>query len=106
MPELPDPVMTRHPLPKEWPSTLVAGGCFGLFSYFLAILSPFIAFGASVLFFFLYTWPFFLALLPVAVFSGMAISVWQQQKIFLTFLLTLLLVSGSFWGLFYAFVGW
>jgi len=56
--------------------------------------------------FFLYTWPFFLALLPVAVFSGMAISVWQQQKIFLTFLLTLLLVSGSFWGLFYAFVGW
>ncbi|WP_241579747.1 DUF3561 family protein [Rosenbergiella nectarea] len=106
MPELPDPVMIRPSLPKEWPSTLVAGGCFGLFAYFLAILSPFIAFGASVLFFFLYTWPFFLALLPVAVFSGMAISVWQQHKIFLTFILTLLLVSGSFWGLFYAFVGW
>jgi len=106
MPDLPDRVSYAPPYIKEWPSTLVAGGCFGLFAYFLAILSPFVAFGASVLFFFLYTWPFFLALLPVAVFTGMAISVWQQQKIFLTLFLTLLLVSGSFWGLFYAFIGW
>ncbi|MBT0722582.1 DUF3561 family protein [Tatumella sp. TA1] len=106
MPDLPDPVSHAPPYNKEWPSALVAGGCFGLFAYLLALLSPFMAFGASVLFFFLYTWPFFLALLPVAVFSGMAISVWQRQKIFITFLLTLAVVGLSFWGLFYAFIGW
>lgn len=106
MQDLPQTPSEVPSVTSEWPSSLVAGGCFGVFSYFLALLSPFLAFGASVLFFFLYTWPFFLALLPVAVFSGMAISVWQKQKIILSFVITLIVVSASFWILFYAFVGW
>ncbi|MBT0727981.1 DUF3561 domain-containing protein [Rosenbergiella australiborealis] len=106
MPDLPDPVINMPPHTKEWPSTLVAGGCFGIFAYCLSLLSPFVAFGSSVLFFFLYTWPFFLALLPVAIFLGMAVSVWQPQKLLVTFILTLVIVSGSFWVLFYMFVGW
>jgi hypothetical protein len=39
----------------------------------LALGIPFLIYGGNTLFFFLYTWPFFLALMPVAVVVGIAL---------------------------------
>jgi hypothetical protein len=40
---------------------------------------PFLIYGSNTLFFFLYTWPFFLALMPVAVVVGIALHSLQWQ---------------------------
>ncbi|VTP76709.1 Inner membrane protein ygbE [Leclercia adecarboxylata] len=39
----------------------------------MALGIPFLFYGSNTLFFFLYTWPFFLALMPVAVVVGIAL---------------------------------
>ncbi|MEA1064189.1 DUF3561 family protein [Erwinia sp. HR93] len=49
------------------------GGIVGFLSWLLALGLPFLLYGSNTLFFFLYTWPFFLALMPVAVMIGIAL---------------------------------
>lgn len=49
------------------------GAIIGFVSWLLALGIPFLMYGGNTLFFFLYTWPFFLALMPVAVVVGIAL---------------------------------
>lgn len=100
-------LFNRHPVPPEERSgASLSGGIIGLFAYLLALITPFFYFGASVLFFFLYTWPFFLALLPVSVIVGIALCIWFNRRLVLTLLFTLLIVVCCFWLLFSCLAGW
>ena len=49
------------------------GAIIGFVSWLLALGIPFLMYGGNTLFFFLYTWPFFLALMSVAVVVGIAL---------------------------------
>lgn len=49
------------------------GALVGFVSWLLALGIPFLLYGPNTLFFLLYTWPFFLALMPVAVVVGIAV---------------------------------
>ena len=49
------------------------GAIVGFISWLMALGIPFLIYGSNTLFFFLYTWPFFLALMPVAVVVGIAL---------------------------------
>lgn len=101
------PLLTRQPVPPEdRGGASLSGGVIGLFAYLFALITPFFYFGASVLFFFLYTWPFFLALLPVSVIVGIALSIWLNRRLVLTLLFTLLIVICCFWLLLSCLAGW
>lgn len=58
---------------NEEPTWSLPGAVVGFASWLLALSIPFLLYGSNTLFFFLYTWPFFLALMPVAVVVGIAI---------------------------------
>ena len=45
----------------------LSGAAVGFISWLLALGIPFLLYGSNTLFFLLYTWPFFLALMPVPV---------------------------------------
>ena len=49
------------------------GAVVGFVAWLLALGIPFMIYGSNTLFFFLYTWPFFLALMPVSVVVGIAL---------------------------------
>ncbi len=49
------------------------GAIVGFIAWLMALGIPFLIYGSNTLFFFLYTWPFFLALMPVAVVVGIAL---------------------------------
>ncbi|MEM6162090.1 DUF3561 family protein [Erwinia sp. P6884] len=88
---------------SAWP---FPGGLAGFASWWIALAIPFILYGSNTLFFFLYTWPFFLALLPVSVLVGIATSVLLRGHLLLTLLLTALSVICLFWLLFSLLTGW
>jgi hypothetical protein len=62
-------------------------------------------YGPNTLFFFLYTWPFFLALLPVAIVAGIALLSLLKGKLLLSITSTLLVVGGMFSALFFWLLG-
>lgn len=88
------------------PRSSLPGGVFGFLSYWCALAIPFMLYGSNTLFFFLYTWPFFLALLPVSVLVGIATSVLLRGQLLWTMLITALLVICLFWLLFTLLSGW
>lgn len=90
----------------EEPSYSFLGGATGFIFYWLAFAIPFLIYGANTLFFLLYTWPFFLALMPISVVIGMAISVLLRGRVLLTVLLCGLAVTCLFWMLFSFLTGW
>ena len=47
----------------------LSGAAVGFISWLLALGIPFLLYGSNTLFFLLYTWPFFLALMPVGWWS-------------------------------------
>lgn len=49
------------------------GAVVGFVSWLCALAIPMLIYGSNTLFFFIYTWPFFLALMPVAVVVGIAL---------------------------------
>ncbi|WP_348265494.1 DUF3561 family protein, partial [Salmonella enterica] len=49
------------------------GAVVGFVAWLLALGIPFLLYGPNTLFFFLYTWPFFLTLLRVSVIIGIAL---------------------------------
>ena len=78
----------------------------GFACYWFALAIPFMLYGSNTLFFFLYTWPFFLALLPVSVLVGIIASVLLRGHLIWTLLLTVVVVIGLFWLLFTLLSGW
>lgn len=81
------------PEEKAWS---VPGAVMGFLSWLLALGMPFLVYGLNTLFFFLYTWPFFLALLPLSVVIGIAMYSLSAGKLVLSALTTLLLVALMF----------
>ena len=51
----------------------LSGAFVGFVAWLMALGIPYLHYGNNTLFFFLYTWPFFLALMPVAVVVGIAL---------------------------------
>lgn len=81
------------PEEKAWS---VPGAIIGFLSWLLALGMPFLLYGLNTLFFFLYTWPFFLALLPLSVVIGIAMYSLSGSKLMLSALATILLVAVMF----------
>lgn len=74
-------------------------------SWLLALGIPFLLYGPNTLFFFLYTWPFFLALMPVSVIIGIALHLLVKGKILFSIMFTLLAVGALFGALFIWLLG-
>ena len=100
----------KPPLPqaeeKEEPSYSLLGGCTGFVFFWLAFAIPFLVYGSNTLFFLLYTWPFFITLMPISVLIGIAFSMLFSGSLWKTLLLTGLLVMGMFWTVFSFLSGW
>lgn len=101
------PVLTNSQQEQqEEPSYSFLGGVSGFVFYWLAFAVPFLVYGSNTLFFLLYTWPFFLALMPVSVLVGIAVSMLLRGKLFFTLLTTGVLVICLFWLIFSFLSGW
>ncbi|EAW9308669.1 DUF3561 family protein [Salmonella enterica] len=81
------------------------GAVVGFVSWLLALGIPFLLYGPNTLFFFLYTWPFFLALMPVSVIIGIALHLLVKGKILFSIMFTLLAVGALFGALFIWLLG-
>ncbi|MGK9174027.1 DUF3561 family protein [Yokenella regensburgei] len=81
------------------------GAIVGFVAWLLALSIPFLLYGPNTLFFFLYTWPFFLALMPVAVVVGIALHSLLDGKLLYSIVSTLLMVVAMFGGLFMWLMG-
>lgn len=81
------------------------GAVVGFVSWLLALGIPFLIYGRNTLFFFLYTWPFFLALMPVAVVVGIALHSLLNGKLLYTTLITIMAVVAIFGLLFLWLMG-
>jgi Protein of unknown function (DUF3561). len=66
----------------------------------------FLVYGSNTLFFLLYTWPFFLALMPLSVLIGITLSMLLRGRLILTLLLTGAIVLCLFWLVFSFLTGW
>lgn len=91
---------------QDEPRSALPGGVIGFLSYWCALAIPFLLYGSNTLFFFLYTWPFFLALLPVSVVLGIVLSLVLRGHLFWTALITAIAVVFLFWLLFSFLSGW
>src|SRR5471030_1602232 len=90
----------------EDPSYSMFGGTAGFIFYWLAFAIPFVMYGSNTLFFFLYTWPFFLALVPISVLIGIAFSMLFSGNWWQTLLASGVAVMGMFWTVFSFLSGW
>ncbi|AJJ62691.1 DUF3561 family protein [Yersinia aldovae] len=91
---------------REEPSYSFLGGATGFVFYWLAFAIPFFVYGLNTVFFLLYTWPFFLALMPVSVLIGIALSMLTRSNLLLTVVGTGIAVVCLFWMLFSFLTGW
>ncbi|MEY4922495.1 MAG: inner membrane protein ygbE [Pseudomonadota bacterium] len=82
------------------------GGVTGFIFYWLAFAIPFLVYGSNTVFFLLYTWPLFLALMPVSVLIGIALSMLTRDNLFFTVGGTGVVVVCLFWMLFSFLTGW
>ena len=71
----------------------LSGAAVGFISWLLALGIPFLLYGSNTLFFLLYTWPFFLALMPVAVVVGIALHSLLNGKLLYSASATILTVG-------------
>lgn len=81
------------------------GAVVGFVAWLLALAIPFLIYGSNTLFVFLYTWPFFLALMPVAVVVGIALHSIVNGKLIYSAMLTALTVVAMFGALFMWLMG-
>ncbi|QTF07292.1 DUF3561 family protein [Brenneria izadpanahii] len=87
-------------------SSLFLGAGVGFSFYCLAFNIPFLVYGANTAFFLmLYTWPFFLALMPLSVVIGVGFSVVLNGNVWYTLSATGLSVICLFWLVFSLLVG-
>lgn len=91
---------------REEPVSAFTGGVLGFCFYWLAFAIPFFVYGLNTPFFLLYTWPFFLALMPVSVLIGIAIHRLVSGRLWLSVPLTGVLVVLLFWQVFRLLTGW
>jgi hypothetical protein len=91
---------------SEEPSYSMVGGCTGFVFFWLAFFLPFVIYGSNTLFFLLYTWPVFLALMPISVLIGIAFSMLFSGRLWKTLPLTGLVVFCVFWTVFKFLSGW
>jgi len=100
------PVLVRKesPVPDD-PSWSFPGGVVGFASWWVALATTFLMYGSNTMFFLLYTWPFFMALLPVSVLAGIAVSTVLRGQLVWTTLITIPFVLCLFWLLFRQIVG-
>ncbi|WP_413739244.1 DUF3561 family protein [Sodalis sp. RH21] len=82
------------------------GAMAGFIFYWLAFAVPILLYGANALFFLLYTWPFFLALIPVSVLIGLIFSVLLAGRLLLMILCIGVSVFCLFWLVFAQLTGW
>ena len=71
----------------------LSGAFVGFVAWLMALGIPYLHYGNNTLFFFLYTWPFFLALMPVSVVVGVAFHSLMKGKLAYTIVATLLTVA-------------
>ena len=76
-----------------------------LFPGYLRWRMPMLIYGSNTLFFFIYTWPFFLALMPVAVVVGIALHSLMDGKLRYSIVFTLMTVGIMFGALFMWLLG-
>ncbi len=81
-------------------------GMAGFTFYCLAFAVPIIIYGANALFVLLYTWPFFLALMPLSVLIGMLFGLLFPGRILGVILLSGLSIFTLFWLVFSRLTGW
>lgn len=81
------------------------GAIIGFVAWLLALGIPFLIYGGNTLFFFLYTWPFFLALMPVAVVVGIALHSLLNGKLLYSTVVTIVTVVLMFGLLFLWLMG-
>lgn len=91
---------------QEEPAYFFLGGISGFVFYWLAFAVPFMVYGANTLFLLLYTWPFFLSLMPLSVLLGIVFSILLRGHVVFTLLLTGIVVLGLFWWVFSLLSGW
>ncbi|WP_075183211.1 DUF3561 family protein [Pantoea sp. 1.19] len=96
----------REEREEDMPSRTFPGGVIGFACWWVALSTPFLLYGANTLFFFLYTWPFFLALLPVAVVTGVGMCLLLQGRLIWGGMATALIVTAMFWLLFLFLTVW
>lgn len=95
-----EPLTTDDETTWSFPGAIV-----GFVSWLLALGIPFLIYGGNTLFFFLYTWPFFLALMPVAVVVGIALHSLMDGKLRYSIVFTLVTVGIMFGALFMWLLG-
>lgn len=89
------PLADSRATPEETVWSL-PGAIIGFLSWLVALGMPFLLYGLNTLFFFLYTWPFFLALMPLSVVIGIAMYSLLNGKLVLSTLATLMFVALMF----------
>lgn len=100
------PLLFGTVIEREEPSYAFLGGASGFLFYLLSFAIPFTFYGANALFLLLIFWPFFLALMPVAVLLGVVFSTLLQGRLLLTLLSTAVGVVDLFCLLFSCLWGW
>ena len=95
-----EPLTTDDETTWSFPGAIV-----GCVSGLLAQGFPVLIYGGNTLFFFLYTWPFFLALMPVAVVVGVALHSLFNGKLLYSTLITIATVVVIFGLLFLWLMG-
>ncbi|HDL8055765.1 TPA: DUF3561 family protein [Yersinia enterocolitica] len=91
---------------REEPSYSFLGGVTGFVFYWLAFAIPFFVYGSNTVFFLLYTWPFFLALMPVSVLIGITLNMLSRGNVLITVGGAGIAVVCLFWMLFSFLTGW
>ena len=83
----------------------LSGAVVGFVSWLCALAIPMLIYGSNTRFFFIYTWPFFLALMPVAVVVGIALHSLMDGKLRYSIVFTLVTVGIMFAALFMWLLG-
>ncbi|CAK9885846.1 MAG: Inner membrane protein YgbE [Candidatus Erwinia impunctatus] len=83
------------------PEGALRGAVIGAIDYGLVLFAILLFYGDTTLFFFLYTWPFFLALLPLSVLTGLAASYWFGGRVLPTLIVAFVVTAALFWSLFF-----
>lgn len=90
----------------EESSCSFVGALSGFAFYWLAFAIPFLVYGSNTLFFLLYTWPFFLALMPVSVLIGIGLGMVLRGHHWLIIAGSGIAVICLFWLVFSQLTGW
>ena len=77
----------------------------GFLSWLCALAIPMLIYGSNTLLFFIYTWPFFLALMPVAGLVGITLHSLIDGKLRYSIVFTLVTVGIMFGALFMWLLG-